>query len=451
VVARVLLPADYGLVGMSGFLVGMMQMLSEFGLSAAVLRMRDLPPRSLRQLHAAAILLGFVGAAITSLLAIPLAAFFGEPRLLLIVPCASLGFIAASIATVPNALLQRELAFKRISAAELGGMAVMALATLGLALAGARYWALVFGPLAGTLAASLLQLRWKPVGLARPRRADVGGVMRFTGAVVGGQLTWYLYSNADNAAVGRVLGPAALGSYSIAWALAFVPVEQTNTIISRIAGGFFTGLQHDVPRARQLFVRLTEGVAAVTMPASFGLAVVSPALVRTVLGPKWEAAILPLALLSAFAAFRSLTLLYAPMIVAFGEPMKQLKYNLWTLATLLVAFFLAARFGGAPVVAASWMLFLLVQGWPLLRYVRGLLALPMRDYLRALQPGLVGSLVMVPGTWLIGTVLAGHVPPLVTLVAQVGAGAGLYVATIVFLYRERLSMLRSFVSALRNR
>ena len=451
VVARVLLPADYGLIGMSAFLVGIMQMVSEFGLSAAVLRMRDLSPHVLRQLNCAALLLGLGGALVTSALAVPLAAFFQEPRLLLIVPAASLGFIVGALGTIPNALLQRELAYGRISAAELAGMCVMALATLLLALSGARYWALVFGPLTGSLATSVMQARWRPVGFARPRRAELGGIMRFTGSLVSGHFIWYLYSNADNAAVGRVLGPAALGSYSMAWALAFVPVEQTNTIISRISGGFFTGLGGDLPKARALFLRLTEGVAAVTMPASFGLAAVSPALVRTVLGPKWEAAIVPLALLSSFAAYRALTLLYFPLVAAFGSPMRWVRYNLWTLGTLLVAFFAAARYGGTTYVAAAWWLFVLVQGWPLMRYTQELVGYSLREYAATLTPGLVGSAVMVPGVLLVGHVLGDRVPPPIVLAAQVGTGAVLYLGAIVVLFRSRVAELRALVDAVRNR
>jgi O-antigen/teichoic acid export membrane protein len=451
VIARILSPSDYGLVGMSTYLVGLMQLLAEFGLSAAVVRMRDLSDDTVRQLNTVALLTGLASLALASVFAIPLARFFGEPRVASVVVVAGLGFVVTSLMTVPNAMLQRRLQFKRIIAADTIATVVLALSTLGLAAAGAGYWALVGGPLIGSAISMLLQRYWSPVGFAVPRPAALQGVLRFTGQVLVARLAWYLYSNADFVVVGRALGPAALGAYAIAWSLAFVPIEQTNTIISRVSPAFLAAVQTDIAQARRYFLNLTEAIATLTMPAALGLAAVAPAFVRTVLPPKWSGAVLPLALLSGFAAFRCLTLLYSPVLVAFGDTRANMRVSLLSLAVLPPTFLIAAHFGGAPGVALSWLVFFPVGGLPQLRRVQRVLQLRSRDYLAAIGPAVVASVPMVAGAVGVGLALEGRVPPFAQLVAQTAAGAVLYAGIYALLFRARLRRLRSAVQSFRAR
>src|SRR5438876_9535802 len=115
IVARLLTPADYGLVGMAAIYLGLITVLSEFGLGTAVLAVRELSVEQLNQLNGLAVLLGLASLLASCIVAIPLGRFFHAPQLPLVVVAMSTTFVITSFKTVPLALLQRDLRFKALA------------------------------------------------------------------------------------------------------------------------------------------------------------------------------------------------------------------------------------------------------------------------------------------------------------------------------------------------
>ena len=139
-------------------------------------------------------------------MAIPLGHFFRAPQLPLVVVVMSTTFVINSFKTVPLALLQRDLRFKALALVEMSQAVVLAMSMMALALAGFRYWTLVFGAVLGALisTAAILRLRLPPV--AWPRRTSLKQAMTLSAHVLTSRLCWYAYSNADFLVAGRILG-----------------------------------------------------------------------------------------------------------------------------------------------------------------------------------------------------------------------------------------------------
>ena len=131
----------------------------------------------------------------------------------------------------------------------------------------------------------------------------------------------------DFAVVGRVLGKAALGAYSFAWTIASVPVDRVSSLVSRVTPAFFAAVQHDPPALRRYLLNLTDGLALVTLPACIGLSIVAPEFVVVVLGNAWTPAIMPLRLLSLYAAFRSVITPAPTILVATGQAKKSMYFS----------------------------------------------------------------------------------------------------------------------------
>ena len=133
-------PADYGIFSMAVLYLGLLALVTEFGLGTAIITIRNLSTRQIAQLNTISVILGLAGFVLTCGAAFPLARFFHSPELPAVLMVMALGFVISSFQSVPNALLQRDLRFKFISAVELAKSTLTAAIMVPLAFWGARYW-----------------------------------------------------------------------------------------------------------------------------------------------------------------------------------------------------------------------------------------------------------------------------------------------------------------------
>jgi len=451
IVARLLAPTDYGLVGMALVYLSFMQLVNEFGLGAAIVTLRDLTEDQIARLGGLAVLLGCGFVVLSTLLAGPVAAFFGEATVRWLIMAYSLSFVTSALQTVPRSLLQRDLDFRRLAWVDGAEALVQTAATLALALVGLRYWALVFGLLAARTLSTTLLNAWRPHRLAWPRRLDVirDGV-KFGWHLMLTRVAWYCYSNADFAIVGRVLGKAALGAYTLGWTIASIPVDRVTSLVGSVTPAVLSAVQHDRLALQRYLKNLTEGLALVTFPAAVGIALIADEFVVAVLGEHWRAAIVPLQLLALSAALRSVSPLLPPVLVATGHTRRNLQFTILAALTLPFLFYLGTHWGTAGV-AAAW-----VVGHPILvmslyvAYALRVTGLRLPGYLQSLLPAGGATLVMAavalgvrfatPDTWPVG----------VRLVAQVVSGAVAYASVVYFAHGARLRALWGLLRELRT-
>lgn len=381
-VARLLTPADYGLVGMATVFLGFTQLLCEGGLNASLLRRRDEDPVAQAQLGGFAALVGVACALLSFLIAPMLARAYHAPAVAAIVSVGGLGFIPRGAQVVPRALLARRLDFRRL--AMIDGLEALSLSisTLLLALGGAGVWSLVYGNLVGVLVAATATFLWCPQRITWPAdlRAIASDVV-FGGKVLSGQLAWYFYNNSDFAVVGRMLGPQALGAYTIGWTLANAPVDRVAGLVNRVTPAFIAAMSRDRAELRRYLRSLSQGLATLTFPACLGLALVADDLVATLLGPRWAGAVLPLQLLAVAATLRAALVLVSPILVFTGAVERNLRFNVTCAITLPLAFIVASRWGIVGV-AGAWIVV-----YPALATM-----LLLRDALRAVELSLLGYL-----------------------------------------------------------
>jgi PST family polysaccharide transporter len=256
------------------------------------------------------------------------------------------------------------------------------------------------------------------------------------------QVTWYLYTNADFAIVGRVLGKAPLGAYTIGWSMASIPVDRISAVVGRVTPAVLAAVQTDQPALRRYFAGLTEALAAITFPASIGLALVADQFVLVALGDGWVAAILPLRLLALYAGFRSIATLYGQVLVATGRGRLLMQFNLLALLILPALFYLGTGWGTAGV-AAGW-----IVGYPIvavgffLRYVLRFTGMSAAAYLRALWPATSGTAVMAAAVLGLRQLTDGLLAAPTALALNAAAGILVYVGYGLLVHRDRLEVIR---------
>jgi len=450
IVARLLSPEDYGLVGMAAIYLGLITLLSEFGLGAAVLAVRELGVEQLNQLNGLAVLLGLASLLASCIVAIPLGRFFHAPQLPLVVVAMSTTFVITSFKTVPLALLQRDLRFKALAFIDLSQALVLAIGMVGFAVAGFRYWTLVCGGVLSALISTGAILRLRHAPFAWPRRKSLKPAITLSSNVLISRLCWYTSSNADFLVAGRILGKAALGFYSVGWILANVPVDKVTALVGQVTPAFLSAVQTDHAALRRYLLRITEGIALITFPLGLGLALVAQDFVLVVLGSKWSATVAPLRLLAAYATIRSIT----PLLAQVLHTIRDTRFEMWNMVAAAVvmptSFYLFGQRWGTVGLAVAWMLVDPVFAFMLYWRTFSKIELSPRAYFRALWPALSGAALMAAAVLVVGVLSPGGWTPSLRLAAQIGVGVLTYGLACVVLHRERLDAFRGLMVAARG-
>lgn len=449
IVARILDPDDYGLVGMATVYLGLANLISEFGVGTTVITLRDLDDEDVAQLNGFAILLGLAGFALSCLLAVPLGMFFNSPRLPWVVVAMSTTFIVSSFQAVPLGLLQRDLRFKLVSMIDASKTFAMAFVAVVFAIAGFRYWTLVIAALTSAVVGTAAVLSRRRHRIAIPRASRLSHVLRFSWHVIGARVSWYTYSNADFIVSGKLLGQTALGSYSLAWNLATVPVEKITGVLNSVTPPLYAAVKTDKAALRRYMLALAEAVGLITLPLSVGLALVSQEFVLAFLGQKWAPAAAPLMFLALYASIRSLTPIVWSVLYVVGDSAFAMKASMTMAVVLPAAFVLGSHWGNAGI-AAAWMIGFPIVATPVTARVLRRIDLRWNSFLRVLAPALTGCLAMCATVLGVKAALGAHFTVPSRLAILVATGAVTYCVAAGALSWPRRHALRRALGMLRK-
>jgi PST family polysaccharide transporter len=445
VIARLLSPSDFGLLAMTTLLLGLISVLSDLGISSAVINFPTLTLRQLRQLNTVSIGLAAVTFLIACASSTQIAVFFRQPELTSVVPAMGIGLVFSGMKAVPNALLQRALRFRVVSLIDVMQAATQAGITLFLVWLGLGYWALVLGGLTGAALSALLTVIWEHPGLELPHYSELKDILSFGSKVFVSTLCWYGYSNADFAVAGRVLGKTALGAYSLAWTLAMMPSEKLTSLIMRVTPGFFARHHRDLGTLRRYVLGLTKWISIIVFPVAFGLALISRDLVLLVLGPKWVAAVEPLMWLCLYVPFVALMTMFPQVLIAVGKPSIAMWNSILKLILMPPAFYVGSRWGPQGI-AVAWLAVYPFLAVPLLWSTLRALDMGPAEYVKSLRSAAIGSAVMICTVWLLKVVMSSGGGSLMKTATEVGTGAIVYGFTLAWtepgLIKKVLSELR---------
>ncbi len=192
IVARLLSPQDYGLMGMASLLIGLIYLFNEMGLGAVIIQRREISKADLDSIFWFSVFFGLILYGVAWMLAPLIAWFFKMERLIPIIRVLSLSLLIAPFRIIPYNLLTRELALDKRSKAELVASFLAGFTSISMALAGAGVWSLVGAILVnGTVLTALLSVfvKWRP-GLSVNRKSLIS-CLSFGGMVSGERMMWY--------------------------------------------------------------------------------------------------------------------------------------------------------------------------------------------------------------------------------------------------------------------
>ena len=439
-VMRILTPADFGIAGLAGILMPYMGQLTGLGLPRAVIALQGLTKDQLAQMNTLSVLSATTLFLLGVVIAKPFAAFFKIPALAPVFIVACSGLIMSAIVAVPGAVLAKQLRFRFLSLLGAACALIAAIATLGMALLGFGYWALLLGNMVAGVFKIVMVQRVQPSRWAWPRLHVIRGPLQFGWQISVSVLAMNSYQRLDNLVAGRMLGASALGFYSNAWEVANVPIEKVASMVTTVIPSYLSAVQDQPVLVRRYLRVLTEMIALATFPATVGLSLVAPEFVPVVFGHKWNGMVGPLQVLSFYAAFRSIVALLSKVLTAVGS----VRYVMWNdLAALMIlsAAFFVGSYRGTTGIAWGWVVAYPLVVLPLYRKTFQAIGMNIGEYLRALRPALTGTVVMIPAVEWVRHSLAANHSLLLRLAAEVTVGAFVYLGTLWLLHRERLMVL----------
>lgn len=351
--ARVLTPGDFGLIGMVTVVVGVLSLFRDMGLSTATIQRSSVSHEQLSALFWINLLVGLVLCCITVALAPVLVAFYREPRLMWVTITLAASFVINAAGLQHSALLQRQMRFTVLSAIEILSLVVSVVVGISMALLGAGYWSLVgmtmAGPAVSTAGVWLIG-GWAP---GPPRAAaEVGAMLRTGGIVTANGLVVYAAYNVEKVLLGRFWGADALGIYGRAYQLINVPTENLNSAISGVALAALSRVKDDPVRLRSYFLKGYALLIATTLPITATCGLFADDMVVLMLGPQWSEAGPIFRLLAPTIIIFGLINPTWPLLVAQGLLKRSLHIALVIAPLVIVAYAIGLNWGPKGVAIA---------------------------------------------------------------------------------------------------
>ena len=364
VLARLLTPADFGLVAMVTAIMGLGQAFADFGLSEATIQHPEITHRQVSTLFWINVAIGLTLTLITAALAPVLVWFYHEPRLRGITFLASLTFLIGGLRVQHDALLRRQMRFLALAIRDVVSYAIAVPVAITLAWRGAGYWVLLALPLTMNLtrmSLSWLMVRWIP-GL--PRRDDkVRSLMTFGGNVAASYLIFNLNRSADTVLIGWYWGAGPLGLYSRAYNLLMLPARQLGAPARSVAIPAFSRVQGDPDRLARYYLQTVNLIMWITAPIFGFLFVAAEPVIILTLGNRWREAAPVFQILAIFALGQLLFESTIWLFVSRGQSRRLLKLLLIISPIIVVSYAIGLPFGIKGVALSGSLVLLVIFPW----------------------------------------------------------------------------------------
>ncbi len=434
VLAHLLSPDTYGLLGMALIVVGFIDIFKDLGTGSALIQRAELDDRLVSSVFWMNLLLGVVAAAASFIIAPWMARFFGEPRVAPVLSALSVSFVISSLSIVQQSLLTRDMAFDRLARIELIATTLAACVGVGIAFYGGGVWSLVAMTIVGSALSTIflwVQSSWRPPW--RFAWSDIRSMRSYSLNLVGFNIFNYFARNADNLLIGRYLGVSALGYYSLAYNLMLFPIQNIVRVVGRVLFPAFSRVQHDNVRFRRGYVRICTIIAAVTFPLMMAMTVVADPMIAVLFGTQWMPSATLVMILAPLGMIQSLGTTVGDIYTAKGRTDWMFRWGLVAGSAVIVSFLVGLNWGVIGVATAYAVTSGILLFYPNFAIPFKLIDLPISEWLKALWPGFKYTIAMVAVMLLVrfGLDQIRMNIPLVVLISSGVTGSLLYLGLMI--------------------
>lgn len=439
-IARVLGPEVIGVVAILILVKGLAVIMSDFGLSQAIIHYKNPTKNQLATLYTINWIFGFFAFTIVLLFAEPISTLFDQPQLINLLPIVAVGFLLEPIGQQVNALLQKAMDFQTLAKITMGTTVLGAAISIGGVYSGFGVWAVV---VSGLVSSGVRQVAY--LLLAHQRQLLHGfaldfrqskALLSFGAYRVGATGLNLLNSRFDQLIVGSMLGSGALGLYSMATNWSLMPMQQINSIGTKVAFPAISKIQDDNGRVRSAYLKLVNRVTTVNSALFFGLAITAEPLVSAILGPDWSQLTPVLQLMCGYVLLRSLGNLNGPLAMGLGKASWAFYWNLCLAFIVPPILWLVGRSGSSEYIVITLICFQIVFATFMYYYwTRRLIGPCLKEYVIAFSAPWASGIIMVFTIYKVSKLL-GPRSSLLQIGVALLIGSVVYVAASWWLNRD---------------
>lgn len=354
ILARILFPEDFGLMGIAMIVVQFSRRMANFGFMMALVQRHDINEHHKNTVFT-------VNLALMSLITLSIVAasglladFFNDQRVQLILAVISFDFVLKGILAVPRALLRREMKFKQVEFARTVGQAVNLISPIGFALLGWGVWSLVWGTLLGSAinaAITIYYAGWVPK--FRFNKAAFNDVFSFgIWAFIDNYLNYFILK-IDYFLIGKFINASQLGLYERAFNMMNMPRDQIVKNLNNVLFPAFSRMQTEPKKVVKAFKKVVASLSFLSYPIMIWLYFAAPSLIMTLYGPKWVEMIVPLQIMCISGLFNVFSMILLPVILSHAQIMQRAIRQFIFLIFLAVSIYFSLPWG---ITGVSWVM-----------------------------------------------------------------------------------------------
>ena len=395
VLSRLLTPAEVGVYSLGAVLVALAQVVRDFGVGQYLIQEKQLDAVKLRAALATSLLVAWLLAGLVMLASAPLAQFYGEPRLTLVLRLLAINFLLIPFSALTLPMLRRQLRFRAIYAINAANSGVNLLVAVLLALQGYSYMSMVWAALAGSCASLLVSLLVRPAELPwLPGRRGMGAIARFGAYATGGGLVDEAGVAAPDLIIGKLIGIESLALFGKAQSVLNIFNQAITSAISPVVFPLFASRaregsgQGGQGGAELVYLRTISYMTALAWPFFLFLACMALPLVKVLYGTQWLGCVPLIRIMCLSSAVYSMFSMARYLFVATGQLHAQVRLDACASGIKVALLLAAAPFG---LVAVAWAVVLsnVLRSWLNYGCLRRLSALDWRILARALRKSLL--------------------------------------------------------------
>lgn len=393
ILARLLDPNDFGLVGMVTAVTGVFHLFKDFGLSTATVQRATVTEEQLSTLFWINMLLGAVLGILSLAMAPAIAVFYHEPRLFGVTAVLGAGFVFNAAGVQHSAILQRQMHFTTLAVIESVSLLAGTAVGFTMAVGGYRYWALVATSITTPLVSTIclwLTTAWIP-GLPR-NRVGILSMIGFGGTLTLNGLVAYVAYNLEKVLLGRFWGADAVGLYGRAFQLVNIPTDNLNTAVGGVAFSALSRIQDDTERFRSFFLKSYTLVLTLTIPITVVCTLFAGDVILVILGPKWTGAVTIFRLLAPTILIFALINPLGWVLYSLGMVGRGLKIAL-VFTPLIIAGYVIGLPYGPTGVAFAYSAVMMLWVIPHIAWCIHGTGISFRDILLAVSPPIASSTI----------------------------------------------------------
>ncbi len=432
VLARLLSPDEFGLLGMVMVFIGFITIFQNLGLGASIIQDQKITQNQLSGIFW--LNLGFsILITILVLVTAPfVSGFYNEPSITSIMMVLALNFPLGALAMIPGVMLTKRMEFKKLAIIQNIAIAVGNIVGITMAFMGFGVWALVWQRIIRTLILTLLQwimVPWSPNWTLSYQK--IKKQLSFGIYLQAGSLLNYGTRNVDDLLIGKIIGASSLGVYQMAYRLMLWPLEKVSRVVGNVMFPVLSTIQGEKARVKRVFLRTTRSIAFITFPMVLGVWVIAPSVVYTLLGENWTGVIPIFQILCILGLPQSIGTNTGWIFLSQGRTDIRLKLQIAASALIITSFIIGINWGVMGVVvcyAIASLLFMPIQ----FQVAGKLINMTFLDVVSATSGVFLCAIIMAVFVLGLGQVLPPHWPHWMYLLTQVPFGVVVYLLLVHF-------------------